>query len=153
MRLNPYVYNVLIALAIAVLGFILLNAAFLLNFLLFRLTDIIIPHESVPAVPWYPAARHLFFLVLILVLSWLILRAKARPFFKAVYLTVPVAVTLVTVGMLLYNWPVLTYITGVLLTAGILFYLYRNRLRWYYYYATLLVALTLLVFTLSGGEI
>lgn len=153
MPLHPRANNILAVLAIAVLGFILLNLVFLLNFLLFRLSDIIIPHESVPSIPWYPFVRHVFFLLLILLLSWFILRTKLRPFYKAVYLTVPVAVTLATAGMLLYNWPVLTYVTGAFVTGGILFYLFRNRLHWYYYYTTLLVALTLLVFSLSGADI
>jgi hypothetical protein len=90
---------------------------------------------------------------LILLLSWFVLRSKLGQFYKAVYLVTPVAVVLVTAGMLLYTWPLMPYIAGILFTGGILFYLYMNRGHWYYYYATLLVAFTLMLFMLCGGQI
>jgi drug/metabolite transporter (DMT)-like permease len=153
MSKRHWVKNILAALVIAVLGFILLNLAFLLNFLLFRLAGFFITEESISAIPWFPMMRHVLFLVIIILLSWFILRSKLPPFYKAVYLTVPVAAVLVTAGILLYQWQPAAYVAGTLITAGVLFYLYRTKQHWYYYYAMVLVAVTLAVFTLYGGQI
>jgi len=68
-------------------------------------------------------------------------------------MTVPTAVVLVTIGILLYSLPVVPYIVGAILTVGVLFYFYRTKEPWLYYYSVILVAITLMIFTLMGGEI
>ncbi|RPJ63459.1 MAG: hypothetical protein EHM12_02265 [Dehalococcoidia bacterium] len=151
--INPRVKNILSALAVAVLGFILLNITFLLNFLLFKLIDLSLPHELVSAFQWFPMVRHALFLVIIMLVSWAVLRSKLSTLYKAIYLIVPVAVVIVSIGIFMYQWPPAAYLVAGIFTAGILFYLYCMRQPWLYYYAVLLVALTLMVFTLLGGQI
>jgi hypothetical protein len=145
--------NILSALAVAVLGCVLLSLAFLLNFLLFKLIDFILPHELMSAFQWFPMARHALFLVIIVLISWPVLRSKLSTLYKAIYLTVPVTVVLVSIGIFMYQWPPAAYLVAGIFTAGILFYLYCMRQPWIYYYTVLLVALTLMVFTLLGGQI
>jgi hypothetical protein len=143
------------ALGIALLGLLLLNVVFLLNFFVFSLIGVFVPEESVEANrwTWFPPARHALFLVIVCAASWPILRSRLGTFFKATYLTVPVAVALATIGILLYRWPLLPYLIGGLLVAGTLYYLFRTRRPWPYYYSVILVALALTLLTLFGGEI
>ena len=152
---NRVIKNILSALAIVFFGFILLNITFLLNFLFFSLVDLLIPQRltETGGWQWFPPARHLLFLVIIGLISWPILRSRLRSLFKAIYLVVPVAVTLVTIGLLLNTLPVLSYLICALLTLGTLVYLYLTRRPWLYFFAVIIVAFALLVFNLMGGEI
>jgi len=153
MQINPCVKNILSALAVAVFGFVLLNLTFLLNFLLFQFINLFVSDASMPAYQWFPPVRHALFVAIIILISWPIFRSKLGTLYKAIYLTVPLAVMLVSIGIFLYPLPVVPYLVSGLFTAGVLFYLYRTRQPWLYYYTVLLVALTLMVFTLLGGEI
>ncbi|MCX6012631.1 MAG: hypothetical protein NTV30_04335, partial [Chloroflexi bacterium] len=65
----------------------------------------------------------------------------------------PLTVIFVTIGMFLYHWPIVPYLVGGLFTLSVLFYLYRSRKPWLYYYTLILVTLFLMIFTLLGGEI
>jgi hypothetical protein len=151
---HPCVKNTLSALAVVVIGFVLLNLTFLFNYLVFWLIDIFMPRnpESVPP-RWFPLTRHIIFLVIIALISWLVFRSKLPTLVKAIFMTVPTAVVLVTIGILLYPLPVLPYVIGALLTIGVLIYFYFTHKPWLYYYSVILVALVLMVFTLMGGEI
>ena len=154
---KPWVKNVLSALAVAVFGFILLNLTFILDFLFQSLVDgavrLFTPDDVSMAWRWFPPAKHVMFVVIIGLISWFILRSKLGTLYKAIYLTVPVAVILATIGIFLYRWPVAVYLVDGFITIGILYYLYRTRQHWLYYYTVVLVAATLMIFTLSGGEI
>jgi hypothetical protein len=154
---NPWVKNVLAALAVAFFGFILLNLTFLFDFLFQSLVDgavrFFTPEDVNMAWRWFPPTKHVMFVVIIGLISWPILRSKLGTLYKAIYLTVPLAVILVSIGIFLYPWPVVPYLVGGFITIGILYYLYRTRQSWLYYYTVVLVALTLMIFTLLGGEI
>jgi len=150
---NPRLKNILLALAVAVFGFVLLNLTFLLNYLVFQFIDLIVPHSSMPANRWFPLIRHALFLVIIGLISWPIFRSKLGVLFKAIYITVPVAIFLVTIGIFLYEWPIVPYLVGGVFTLVVLFCFYRTKQPWLYYYSVILVALTLMIFTLLGGEI
>ncbi len=150
---HPWAKNVLSALAVAAAGFVLLNLTFLFNYLVFLFIDLFIPRdiESVPR--WLPVSRHILFLIIIALISRAVSRSKLPVLVKAIFLTVPAAVVLVTLGIVLYPSPVMPYLVGGLLAIGVLFYFYRTRKPWLYYYSVILVALTLMIFTLMGGEI
>jgi len=62
-------------------------------------------------------------------------------------------VALVTLGMFLFSSPLPAFSLGALLVIGVLYYFYRTKQPWLYYYAVILISLTLAIFTLSGGEI
>lgn len=143
----------LAALAVAAAGFILLNLTFILNALFFRLIGVFVREETENLPSWLPSLRHLLFLAVVILISWPILGSRLKPLFKAIYLTVPTAVLFVTVGLFLYQWPVVVFILCFLITVGALYYFYRRHLSWLYYYTVLLVGAVLAVFLLLGGEI
>jgi hypothetical protein len=152
---NPWVKNIISALAVAAFGFVLLNLTFLFNFLVVKLIGLFVSEEFMSTHQWqcFPMMRHAFFLVIIGLISWLVFRSKLGTLYKAIYMTVPLAVIFVTLGMFLYHWPVVPYLVGGLFTIGVLFYLYRTKQPWLYFYTVILVALSLMIFTILGGEI
>jgi len=156
---NRYIKNVLSALAVAVFGFVLLNLTFLFDFLfqslIVRFIKLFIPIIVDPEMDyhWFPPMMHASFVVVIGLISWFIFKSKLGKIYKAIYSTVPLAVVFATIGIFLYRWPVLAYGINTLVFGVILFYLYKTKKPWIYYYTLILVALVLLIFTLSGGEI
>jgi hypothetical protein len=154
---NPVIKNVLSAIAVAFFGFILLTFTFIFDALFQSLVDWIVKlFTSVDfnmAWPWFPPVKHALFVVIIGLISWIVFKSKLKVLYKAIYLTVPVATVLVTVGMFLYRWPILSYSIGSLLCIGTLYYFYRTKQHWIYYYTVILIGLTLAIFTMSGGEI
>lgn len=142
--------NILLAPAVAGIGFILLNLTLLLNGLVFHWLDLLRPPPQPES--WF-VLRHIIFMVIILVISWAVFRTRLRVWFKAGFLMVPAAVTLLTIGMFLGRWPVLAYGMGGLLSLVILLYFYRTRKSWLYFYSVILVAVALLIFGLAGVDI
>ena len=154
---NPLVKNILSAVAVAVFGFILLNLTFIFDAIyqtpIRLLVRLFIPLEPDSDLYWFPPLMHGSFVVVIGLISWFVFRSKLRILYKAIYMTVPVAVVLVTTGIFLYQWPIVSYSVGSLLCVGTLYYFYRTKQPWLYYYTVILVGLTLAIFTLLGGEI
>ncbi|MBW3011872.1 hypothetical protein KY311_01685 [Candidatus Woesearchaeota archaeon] len=156
-KLNPVLRNILYALAIAFFGLILLNLAFLFDFafqtLLRGFFGLFIEIGPDMQLYWFPFLMHGLFVVVILLISYFIFRSKLKPIYKAIYMTVPVAVVLVTAGMFLSHWPVIAYSTGALLCIATLYYFYKTKQPWLYYYTVILVSVALAIFTATGGEI
>ena len=154
---NPLVKNILSAVAVAIFGFILLTLTFLFDFIfqsvIRALVSLFIPLNPDTDIFWLPLLFHGSFVVAIGLISWLVFRSKLKVLYKAIYMTVPVAVVLATVGIFLYSWPIVSYSVGSLLCISALYYFYRTKQPWLYYYAVVLVGLTLAIFTLLGGEI
>jgi len=154
---NPLVKNILSAVAVAIFGFILLNLTFLFDFIfqsvIRALVSLFIPLTPDTNLPLLPGLFHGSFVVVIGLISWLVFRSKLKVIYKAIYMTVPVAVVLATVGIFLYRWPIVSYSVGSLLCISALYYFYRTKQPWLYYYTVVLVGLTLAIFTLLGGEI
>jgi hypothetical protein len=154
---NPNVKNILSALAVAVFGYVLLGLTFLFDFLFHSLVERLIrlftPVDFNMTYNWFPPMMHALFLVIICLISWPVFRSKLGTLYKAIYMTVPVAVILATIGIFLHNWPVVPYVVGSLFAVGVLFYLYHTKHPWLYYYTLILVALSITIFTLLGGEI
>ncbi len=154
---NPHVKNILSAVAVAGFGFVLLGLTFLFDFLFQSLVDGVIrlftPGDFNMACYWFPPTKHAMFVVIIGLISWPIFRSKLGVLYKAIYMTVPLAVFFATIGIFLYHWPVVPYLVGGLFTIGVLFYFYRTKQPWLYYYTLILVALSLMIFALLGGEI
>jgi len=101
---NPIVKNILSVVAVAVFGFILLNLAFIFDFLVqslvIGLIKLFIPVvDLMTNFQWLPPAMHGLFVVIIGIISWLVFRSKLGTLYKAIYMTVPLAVVLVTIGM------------------------------------------------------
>lgn len=154
---NPIVKNILSALTVAVFGFVLLNLAFLFDFLFQSLIDGVVklftPVDFNMVWSWFPPVKHALFVIIIGLISWFIFRSKLGTLYKAVYMTVPLAVVFMTLGILLYRWPIFAYLSGFLFGFGVLYYFHRKKLPWLYYYTLILVGLVLAIFSLLGGEI
>lgn len=151
---NPLLRNILSALVVAVSGFILLN----LTFLFFAAVDwllekLIIPGSTPMERPWFMPVSFAVSAAIIALISWFVFRSKLTTLIKAIFLTVPVAVILALIGITLYHWPVIPYMVGGLLTISVLFYFYRTKQHWLYYYTVILVALALMILALLGVEI
>ena len=148
--------DALSAAVVAGCGFALLGITFVLDFLFNNVVDRIgqffVSPGSDLVVPWFPTAKHVAFLAVIGMISLPILRSRIGEIYKAIFLTVPVAVALVTIGILLYRWQPFPYLVGAVFVFGTLAYLYRTRQSWLYYYAVIVVATSLMIFTLAGGD-
>ena len=102
---------------------------------------------------WFPPMMHGLFVVVIGLISWSIFKSKLGTLYKAIYMTVPVAVVLVTIGIFFYQWPAVAFSLGGLFSFGVLYYFYRTKQPWIYYYAVILVTVTLAIMTVLGVEI
>ncbi len=154
---NKIVKSVLMALAVIVFGYILLNLAFILDFL-FQSSVIWIINQFTAADlmranNWFPPTLHGAYVIIIALISWFIFRSKLKPIFKAIFATVPLATVFVTIGIFFYMWPIAVYILSSLFGLGVLYYLYRTKQPWIYYFTLILVSLTLLIGSLLGMEI
>ncbi len=154
---NPTVKNILSALTVSGFGFILLNLAFLFDFLLHSLVNgfikLFLPVNPEMTFYWFLPMMHILFVVVIGLISWFVFRSKLSVLYKAIYMTVPSAVVLVTLGMFLYRWPVVAYSLGGLFGISVLYYFYRTKQPWLYYYSVILVGFVLAIFGLLGVEI
>lgn len=154
---NPIIKNILSALAVAGLGFILLNLAFLFDFLMQSLIigfiKLFTPVNPEMNWYWFPPMMHVLFLIIVGLISWLVFRSKLGTLYKAIYMTLPLAVVFVTLGIFLYRWPIAIYSLGGLFGIGVLYYFYRTKQPWLYYYTVILIGLTMLLVGLLGVEI
>jgi hypothetical protein len=154
---NPIVKKILWVLAVTVGGFILWNLTFmfvaLFQGIIRRLFMLFIQMDPEQGYGWFPGLMHGLSFIVICLISWPIFKSKLGTLYKAICSTVPLAVVFVTIGMSLNHWPVLGYSLGGLFCIGVLYYLYRTKQSWIYYYAVIFTGLTLAIFTLMGGEI
>ncbi|NIP30996.1 MAG: hypothetical protein GTN59_10680 [Candidatus Dadabacteria bacterium] len=150
---NQNVKNILLALAVAIFGFVLLNLIFLFYTLLTTLVEKFLPKDYPATHDWFGPLTFIIFVVIIAIISWFVFRSKLGVIYKAIYLTVPVAIFLLAIGMNLYPYPVIVYGLGILSVAGLLYYFYRTKKPWLYYYAVIIVALALFTMNLIGAEI
>lgn len=153
---NNTVKNILSALAVAVFGFILLNLTFLLDASYQVPIRRIVGHFAQigpESTRFFPFLMHGSFAAIICIISYFVFRSRMRVLFKAIYMTVPAATVLATVGILSYQTPIIGYCIGGILCFGTLYYFYRTKQPWLYYYTVIFVGLGLAIFTLLGGEI
>lgn len=93
-------------------------------------------------------------LVVVLVLSFIIFRSQLNDIIKATYLTLPIMYLLVLLGITLYGQPQwIIYGVGALVILSIIFYLYKKKLPWLYYFSTFYVAALGLYIMITGMDI
>ncbi len=155
MKLKLWQKNILSALVIMVGGFILFNVAFMLAFLVntaygFAIRSFVDGTENANFVH---SLWHYIFIIIVLVISWFVLRSKLNDLAKATYLTMPVAVVLTEVGLQLFEMQALVWVVGAAIVLAVLFYLYKTKRSWMYYFATLYAAAVMAIVVLAGIEI
>jgi hypothetical protein len=146
---NIIVKNVLSGVAVAFFGSILLNVAFMLDFLFQTLMDLILklitPVNLNMATSWYPPIKHFMFVAIIGFVSWFIFRSKLNMLIKAIYLTVPLAVVYITIGMFLYRFPIISISLSGFFSICLFWYFYKTKKHWLYFYALVLINIIFLV--------
>lgn len=155
---NLLVKNILLIILVPIIGFVLLNLTFVLNAIfqgfLRRFLMIFINFDKEMNLGWLPPMMRILFVVFILAVSFFILTSKKiKPTLKSIFLVVPTATVLVTMGIFLYESPIISYLSGFLFVSGVLFYFYKTKKPWFYYYSVILISLVLAIFTALGGEI
>jgi hypothetical protein len=156
--MKPWVKNVLYGLAIIAGGFVLFNVAFMLASLVMLAYNAVarLIFGDLNTAPQELRFSWIYvYLVLVLVLSWFFLRWK-RPndLLKAIYLTMPLMVLLMTIGIALYTIPQwVMAIIGCLILGGVMLYLYKTKRSWVYYFSSIYVGVLALYVMLSGMQI
>ncbi len=150
---SPLVRNILSALAVSFFGFALWNLAFIILAGMVRIPLLLLPGSVVETMPRLMPYVLVLFIALLTVLGWWVFRSSLPDLFKATYLTMPLVVVLTGIGVMTYPNPRLSYGLCTAVVAAVLAALVITKRPWIYYYATLYTAITLLIFTLAGGEI
>ncbi len=154
---NQPVKNVLSAVAVAVFGLILLNVTFLFDFFVQTLIDSVVKLFAQTDINrvwrWYPPLKHFIFVAIVILISRFIFKSKLKTIFKVIYFVVPLAIIYVTIGIFLYRLPLLAFLLSSYFFLGFLYFFKRTKQPWLYYYALILVSLTLLIFNLLGEQI
>lgn len=154
---NKVFKKILSAIAVTFFGFILLNLTFLFDAfyqgIIRRIIGFFLALGPETNLYWFPPLMHGSFVVIIGLISWFVFKSKLKVLYKAIYMTVPVAVVLATIGIFFYRWPIIPYSVGGLFSFGILYYFYKTKKPWLYYYSVILVNLTLLIMGIMGVDI
>lgn len=154
---NNAIKNILFGLFIAVFGFLLLNITFIIDAiyqgLVRRIVGLIIPFNPDSKLYWFPLLMHGSFFVIIGIVSWFVFKSKLKDIYKATYMIVPLAAVYVTIGMFLNKWPIAIYSIGILFGISVLYYLYRTKMPWLYYYTLILISLLMFIVQILGIDI
>ena len=157
MTKKSWVRNVLLVLGVAGAGFVVLNLLFVLDAAFQSLLDLIFrvftPVDINMAWSWYPAVKAILFVIIIAFVSWPIFRSKLATVWKAIYLFAPTALGLFIIAVPLYRWPPVAISLGTIATLITLYCFYKTKQPWLYYYSVIIVALALLIITLTGTQI
>ena len=151
---NKQPHPILALFIIPIGGLVLLNLGFLMTGVIrFVLARLLISGGEEPA-RWVPIVIHISTAVIFLIASLLILRSeRLKDVYKAMFSVVPIAVLLVYTGMFLFEWPIAVYAVSIVIVAAILFYLYKTKRPWMYYYALFLISSALLYMQINGIDI
>jgi hypothetical protein len=143
----------MLALFVALVGFVLLNLTFLLYAAIVNAIGLFLPADFASTNSWYMPITMLVISICIIIGYWFVFKSKIKEIYKATLMTVPAAIILAIDGIELYRWPVIAYSVGVVLTLGILYYFYRTKRSWLYWFAVIIVAVVFLVMNLTSVEI
>lgn len=151
MKLKLYQKNALSVLAVAAVGFILFNLAFVLAAFVINASMSVlgIAQNEAP-----PVIGRVIYLLLTFLISWLVFRSRLNHIIKAAFLAMLLMVILVMVGLSLYQqskW--ITLGIGAVIIYAVLSYLHKKKLSWLYYFSTFYVAVLALCIMLFNVQI
>lgn len=150
---NPYIKNTLSALFVALVGFVLLNLTFIVYALIVNGVGLLFPKDFAAKSEWYVPVSMSIISIGFIVGYWFVFRSKLKEIYKATMMTVPSAIILIAVGIVLFQWSLAVYIVSVALIALVLFYFYKTKQPWLYWFAVIVVAIALLIMNLTGTDI
>lgn len=146
--MKPWLKNILSAVIIVVVGFVLFFVAFLLTALVSSVTEKLFGPEG------RPYLSKLVMLFIVLLISFFVFRSRFNDLVKASFLTMPLMVVLVLLGILMYPLPQWQLFgAGALIVGGLVFFLYKKKLSWLYFFATFYVTVLVVIILLTGMEI
>lgn len=151
MKLKLYQKNIISSLVIVVGGFILFNLAFLLAAFVINATISVLKISQNEAPP---IVGRVLYLLLIFLISWVVFRSRLNDIMKATFLTMPLMVILMSVGISLYQqskWMIVGI--GAVIICAVLSYLYKKKLSWLYYFSTFYVVVLVLCVMLFNVQI
>lgn len=154
---HPTAKKLVSVITVMALSMVFLNLAFLLDFVYQNLIRFIISpflaFDPFREIHWFPYVLHVTFIALVALLSRYIFRSTLHMILKAAYLTVPLAVIYVTIGIVTYPHPALAYTLGVLFSGLALYAIYRTTQHWIYFFAWGYISLMMLIGAITGTEI
>lgn len=151
MKLKIWQKSILSAIFIVGVGFLLFNIAFMLAALVINIFMVIMgsPENVAP-----PFAGRIAYVIIVALISWLVLKSKLNDLMKATYLTMPLMVILILLGITIYQQPMwMTALIGATIVGIVLLFIYKKKLTWYYYFSTLYVAVLALCVMIFRIEI
>lgn len=151
MKRKPYQKNILSVLFIAAGGFILFNLAFVMTAFI---TNAVINFWGVRQSGTVPMIGRGISVLLIVLISWVAFRSHLNDTIKATFLTMPLMVILVIVGVILNQqskWMIAGI--GTVIILAVIFYFHRKKLSWPYYFSAFYVAMLALYALISGLDI
>lgn len=151
---GPFVRYIWQSLIISAIGFMLLNASFLLDFLWHNSVTLAImqitgsdPNELHA---WYPPALKVSFLLLVLFASYFVLTSKFNTVIKAAFTVVPVATLLLTTAQFFAGSSTYATLSCVVILAGILYWISKHGMPWQYLFSVTLAGIGSLAFIITG---
>lgn len=151
MKLKRYQKNILSILVIVAGGSVLFNLAFLLTALV---TNALISFSGMSQ----SVAVHIIGIALsaflIFLISWAVFRSRLNDTVKATFLTMPLMVILVIIGIILNRqskWIIAGI--GATIIFAVVLYLHKKKFPWLYFFSVFYVAAIALYILLSGMDI
>ncbi len=140
--------NILSVISVLFFGFVLLIIAFMMVAGIVGFLGLFIKEGDIPAIKMPVAA-----IIVFLIFGCLTFLTKFSTLVKATFLTVPFAIIMVGSGITFYQWPAISYASGVLITFAALGVLYYKKQPWQYYVAIIFVAIAMLIMAITGTDI
>ncbi len=155
MKLKSWQKNILFMLIIIGGGFVLFNVAFLLAAIVHMAYNMVITRfvHMIDYGRMIYFSWHYIYIIVVLLISWFVFRSPFNDLVKATYLTMPLIVVLTEVGVQFYRWPALVWSIGTIIVGFLLFYLYKTKCSWLYYFATIYVVVVEIFVMVSGMDI
>ena len=154
---HSLVAKALQAALVALLGFALLNAAFMLDFLyqsaFTRIVGLFMNTEEFRGLEWLRTFMNLSFMALIVAAAFLVLKSGFHMVIKAAFFAVPTATVLLITYITLYPRQTLAVTVCILAFASALFTMIMKKAHWLYFFSFLLTAGSLAAMALLGIEI
>lgn len=151
------VARIIQAALVALLGFALLNAAFMLDFLyqsaFARIAALFMNPEEFHRLEWLRTIMNLSFMALMLLAAYLVLKSGFHVVIKAAFLAVPTATVLLITYITLYPRNTLAISACVIEFLAAFAVMLRKRPHWLYFFSFLLTAASLAAMALLGIDI
>ncbi|MCL4364635.1 hypothetical protein M1328_05360 [Patescibacteria group bacterium] len=154
---NKTVKKILSALLVAVFGYIVINLTYLVDFIFQTFLDdvvrIFFKAEVNLVWHWYPIAKDLLFLLIVVLVSRSVFQSKMKTLYKNIFLTLPLSVIYTTINIFFFRWPIVVYLAEAYFFFGFLYVFKRLKLSWLYFYTLYFFSLLILILNMMRWQI